>query len=217
VVRELEERHVQLSPGLGETELGEVPHRAGQGRERPGDPLHFERREPEADARAYAALMRHVREVDSATRTVVMIQMENEVGLLGDTRGPVQAGQRGVRRPVPKELMDYLEKNKSTLLPETQKLWDSAGGKTSGSWEEVFGKGPGADEAFMAWHYARYMNRVTEAGKKEYPLPVYVNAWLRPTEDKQPGDYPSAVRRPTTTTSGGPARRRSTSWLRTST
>ncbi len=145
----------------------------------------------EADARAYAALMRHVREVDSATRTVVMIQMENEVGLLGDTRDRCKQANEAFAGPVPKELMDYLEKNKSTLLPETQKLWDSAGGKTSGSWEEVFGKGPGADEAFMAWHYARYMNRVTEAGKKEYPLPVYVNAWLVQPEDKQPGDYPS--------------------------
>ena len=40
----------------------------------------------EADARAFAALMRHVREVDSATRTVIMVQVENEVGLLGDSR-----------------------------------------------------------------------------------------------------------------------------------
>jgi len=30
----------------------------------------------------------------------------------------------------------------------------------------------------MAWHYARYMKPGDEAGKKEYPLPVYVNAWL---------------------------------------
>ena len=145
----------------------------------------------EADARAYAALMRHVREVDSATQTVLMIQMENEVGLLGDTRDRCQEANETFAGPVPKELMDYLQKNKSTLLPETRKLWDAAGGKTSGTWEEVFGKGPGADEAFMAWHYARYMNRVTEAGKKEYPLPVYVNAWLVQPEDKQPGDYPS--------------------------
>lgn len=40
----------------------------------------------DADARAFAALMRHVREVDSSTRTVIMIQLENEVGLIGDSR-----------------------------------------------------------------------------------------------------------------------------------
>jgi len=29
----------------------------------------------------------------------------------------------------------------------------------------------------MAWNYARYVNTVVEAGKKEYDLPMYVNAW----------------------------------------
>ena len=145
----------------------------------------------DADARAYAAVMRHLREVDSATRTVIMIQLENEVGLLGDSRDRCKEANEAFAAAVPKGLMDYLQKNKSTLLPETRRLWDAAGGKTSGTWEEVFGKGPGADEAFMAWHYARYMNRVSELGKKEYPLPVLVNAWIIQPQDKQPGDYPS--------------------------
>ena len=30
----------------------------------------------------------------------------------------------------------------------------------------------------MAWHYARYIGQVVEAGKAEYPLPMYVNAAL---------------------------------------
>jgi hypothetical protein len=144
----------------------------------------------EADGRAYAALMRHVRETDP-THTVIMIQMENEVGLLGDSRDRSKEANEAFAGPVPKELMDYLQKHKDTLLPETRKLWDAAGGKTSGTWEEVFGKGTGADEAFMAWHYARYMNYVTGMGKKELPIPVYVNAWLVQPQDKQPGDYPS--------------------------
>ena len=120
-----------------------------------------------------------------------MIQLENEVGLLGDSRDRCKEANEAFAGPVPKELMDYLQKNKSTLLPETRKLWDAAGGRTSGTWEEVFGKGTGADEAFMAWHYARYMNRMSEMGKKEYPLPVFVNAWIVQPQDKQPGDYPS--------------------------
>ncbi len=145
----------------------------------------------DADARAYVALMRHVREVDSGTHTVIMIQLENEVGLLGDSRDRCKEANEAFARPVPKELMDYLVKNKSTLLPETRKLWDATGDRTSGTWEEVFGAGTGADEAFMAWHYARYMNRIAELGKKEYPLPVYVNAWLGQPTEKQPGEYPS--------------------------
>jgi hypothetical protein len=31
---------------------------------------------------------------------------------------------------------------------------------------------------FMAWYYARYIGHVVEAGKAEYPLPMYVNAAL---------------------------------------
>ena len=43
----------------------------------------------------------------------------------------------------------------------------------------------------MAWHFARYVNRVAELGKAEYPLPMFVNAALiRP--GYQPGQYPSA-------------------------
>jgi beta-galactosidase GanA len=145
----------------------------------------------DADAKAYAALMRHVRDVDSATRTVIMIQLENEVGLLGDSRDRSEEANAAFAGAVPAELMEYLQKNRSTLLPETRKLWEESGEKASGSWEEVFGKGTGADEAFMAWHYARYMNRIAEAGKKEYPLPVFVNAWLVQPKDNKAGDYPS--------------------------
>jgi beta-galactosidase GanA len=144
-----------------------------------------------ADARAFAALMRHIREVDSQARTVIMIQVENEVGVLGDSRDRCPEANEAFARPVPQELIDYLQKHKDTLLPEFRKLWEAAGFKTSGTWEEVFGQGTATDEIFMAWNYARYLGRVAEAGKKEYPLPMYVNAWIVQPQDKRPGDYPS--------------------------
>jgi beta-galactosidase GanA len=40
----------------------------------------------EADARAFAAVMKHIREVDGRDHTVLMMQVENEVGILGDAR-----------------------------------------------------------------------------------------------------------------------------------
>ena len=49
-----------------------------------------------ADARAFAALMRHVRQVDGAAHTVLMVQVENEVGVLGDSRRPVGGGERSL-------------------------------------------------------------------------------------------------------------------------
>jgi len=145
----------------------------------------------QADAKAFAALMRHVREVDK-THRVIMVQVENEVGLLGDSRDRSPLAEAAFAKPVPAEFMIYLEKHKDTLLPEFRTKWESAGFKTSGTWEEVFGKGPGlADEIFMGWNYSRYIDHVAEAGKKEYPIPMYVNAWIVQPADKGPGDYPS--------------------------
>ena len=43
----------------------------------------------------------------------------------------------------------------------------------------------------MAWQYASYMDRITEAGKQEYELPTFVNAWIVQPEDTRPGNYPS--------------------------
>jgi hypothetical protein len=132
----------------------------------------------DADARAFAALMRHVREVDSVEHTVIMIQVENEVGMEGDSRDHSAAADKAFAGPVPRELMDYLAQRKSTLVPEFRKVWEAAGSKTSGTWEEVFGPGAATEGIFMAWHYARYLDRVAAAGKAEYPIPMFVNAAL---------------------------------------
>jgi hypothetical protein len=129
----------------------------------------------DADARGFAALMRHIKAVDGGQHTVIMIQLENEVGMQGDTRDRSPLANQAYAGPVPKELMDYLEKHKDTLSPELRQVWEAAGFKTSGSWEEVFGHGRPTDEIFMAWNFARYIGRVAESGKAEYPLPMYVN------------------------------------------
>jgi hypothetical protein len=144
----------------------------------------------QADARAFAALMRHVREVDKNHR-VILAQVENEVGLLGDSRDRSPEANQAFAQPVPREFMDYLVQHKDGLLPEFRKIWEAAGFKTSGTWAEVFGKGVNADEIFMGWNYARYVDKVAEAGKREYAVPMFVNAWLNGPSDKGPGDYPS--------------------------
>src|ERR1035441_4953533 len=149
----------------------------------------------DADARAFAALMRHIREADGDAHTVIMMQVENEVGVLGPARDHSAGANQAFAGPVPKEFMDYLQKHKDSLIPELRKRWEGAGFKTSGSWEEVFGAGMETEELFMAWNYGRYVGHVAAAGKAEYPLPMFVNAWLRqgpdkPNEDK-PGGYPS--------------------------
>ena len=144
-----------------------------------------------ADAKAYAAMMKHIKEIDAAEQTVIMIQMQNEVGLHGYTRDYCPAANAAFAGPVPAELINWLTAHKDTLLPETMEAWQKSGCKTSGTWEEVFGKGDRTDEIFMAWNYASYMNKVSAAGKAEYDLPTFVNAWIVQPEDKRPGNYPS--------------------------
>ncbi len=144
----------------------------------------------DADAKAYAALMRHIREVDGQDHTVIMMQVENEVGVRGDSRDRCDAADKAFAADVPGSLIKYLRDNRDNLVPEVRKPWEAQGFPTSGSWEKVFGAGPATDEAFMAWHYATYIDRVTAAGKAEYDLPMFVNAWLS-NPDGKPGDWPS--------------------------
>lgn len=148
-----------------------------------------------ADSRAYRAFMHHLREVDSAQHTVIMIQIENEVGVLGDSRDRSEVANEAFSRAVPTQLTDYLQTHKTALRPELKKVWDANGDKTNGTWSELFG-GSMADEVFMAWNYARYMNEVTRAGKAEYPIPVFTNTWIVQPEDRGPGDYPSGCPEP---------------------
>ena len=129
-----------------------------------------------ADARAYAAMMKHLAQVDRVDQTVIMIQMENEVGLHGWTRDYCPAANAAFAGPVPAELTAWLSAHRDSLLPETLEAWKKGGCRTSGTWEEVFGKGDRTDEIFMAWHYASYMNKISAAGKAEYDLPTFVNA-----------------------------------------
>ena len=151
----------------------------------------FSKENAEADARAFAAFMRHVREVDANDHTIIMVQVENEIGMIPDSRDRSVIANQLFNERVPAELMSYLQQHKEQLIPEFRSVWSANGFKSSGSWEEIFGTGPGTDEIFMAWHFARFTNRVTEAGKNEYPLPMFVNAALiRPGH--MPGQYPSA-------------------------
>lgn len=145
----------------------------------------------QADAKAFAAMMRHLKEADAKQQTVVMIQMENEVGLHGHPRDYCALAEAAYKGQVPKALTDWLSAHQDSLLPETRQAWMAGGCKTAGTWEEVFGPTDRAAEIFMAWHYAAYMDRITEAGKKEYALPVFVNAWIVQPEDTRPGNYPS--------------------------
>ena len=142
------------------------------------------------DAHAFATLMKHIRAFDEKEQTVILVQVENEIGMIPDARDYCKIANEAFDSEVPEELINYLEANKDKLNPYLYDMWKEEGFKVKGNWEVIFGKSFGTDEIFMAWYYGRYANYVAEAGKKEYPLPMYVNAALiRP--DAKPGQYPS--------------------------
>jgi len=144
-----------------------------------------------ADAKAFAAFMKHLRAFDGEANTVVMIQVENEIGMIPQARDYCAEADKAFTGQVPAGLLAYLQEHKQSLTEELRQAWSSAGMKTSGTWEQVFGQGLSTDEIFMAWQFAQYTDFVAHAGKKEYPLPMYVNAALiRP--NYEPGQYPSA-------------------------
>lgn len=124
-----------------------------------------------ADRRAFAALMRHLREIDGERRTVIMVQVENESGTYGSVRDYSPAAEAAFRSQVPEPLLRALERQ-------------------PGTWSEVFGRN--ADEYFHAWHIASYIEQVAQAGRAEYPLPMYANSALRdPINDQDPATYSS--------------------------
>ena len=124
----------------------------------------------EADKTAFGALMRHLKQSDPQ-RTVLMVQVENEAGEWGGVRDYGPAAEKAFAGPVPEKLVSGLGKQAGA----------------SGSWAQVFGED--ADETFMAWHIADYIEQVAAAGKAEYALPLYVNAALR--DPFKPGHAPS--------------------------
>jgi len=136
------------------------------------------------DARAFSSLMRHVRENDANDQTVLMVQVENEIGYLGRGRDRSDAANKLFRGEVPAGLRRGLEDRRMQLSPELASHFNSAGH----TWEEMFGEV--ADEVFMAWHYAVFVNKVAQQGKAEYPLPMYANAQL-PSPFERAGEYPS--------------------------
>jgi len=140
------------------------------------------------DSRAFAGLMAHVRAKDPQ-QTVLMVQVENEVGLVGDGRDRSAEANRVFDGDVPPSLVQALLAKRAALTPEMSAHLNPQGH----TWKDVFGEA--ANEAFMAWRYAIYADTVARAGKQQYSLPMYMNAQL-PAPLERAGEYPSGAPHP---------------------
>ena len=144
-----------------------------------------------ADNKAFRVWLTHIAEVDKGYGTVIMLQIENEIGMLEDARDHSEIADRYFNAEVPDQLTEYLVKNKSLLHPYLSGKWQENGYRTEGTWKDVFGDDIYTDEIFMSWHYASYVERMAASARKIYDVPLFVNAAMN-SRGRKPGEYPSA-------------------------
>lgn len=157
----------------------------------------------QANANALNKLMKHIRQVDAKDQTVILVQVENEVGLFNSPRDYSPEANKAYNEGVPADLMRYLTANKGKLQPELDSIWKANGYKTAGSWEAVFGKSvldeknPKVlsylpEELFSAYQYTKFVGHLATVGKEVYSIPMFVNAWPKAIGfTGVPGKYPS--------------------------
>ena len=144
-----------------------------------------------ADETAYRALMEHLARVDEI-HTVILMQVENEVGLLGASRDLSAPARRAWLSPVPAALVEAVSNEPGAFHEDVVALFERS--RSDGAtWQERFGDDdPVAYEVFMSWGYGSYLGSLAAAGKTIKALPAYANAWLGPQPGQDaPGQYPS--------------------------
>ncbi|MBO5311094.1 MAG: DUF5597 domain-containing protein [Bacteroidales bacterium] len=144
-----------------------------------------------ADNKAFRAWLTHIAEMDKAHGTVIMVQIENEIGMLEDARDHSVTADRHFNAKVPRQLTEYLSAHKDILHPYMLEKWSSAGCRMEGTWTELFGEDIYTDEIFMAWFYASYVERMAKSAREIYDIPLFVNAAMN-SRGRRPGEYPSA-------------------------
>lgn len=119
----------------------------------------------EADKRAFVSLLNHIAARDSKEHTVVMIQVENEIGMLESARDHSSLAEKAYHSGQWRKFLHVIniDKRDSRFV----------------------------DEVFQAYYNARYVERLAIEGKKVLDVPFYVNAALN-SRGRKPGEYPSA-------------------------
>ena len=141
------------------------------------------------ETKAFKTVMQRIKKIDKDYNVVVLMQVENEVGVLGGPRDFSEPAEKLFSDPVPTALVEYLKEHWEELLKEVRTAWESGNRAARGTWSDLFEKD--ADEIFMAWHLASHIEKLASVGREEYDLPMYANAWLVQEGMTHPGQYPS--------------------------
>ena len=143
----------------------------------------------EADKRAFCHIMEYLRDHDAREQTVIMVQVENEIGMIEVPRDYSADATRMYYSAVPKQLTDFLKKHQKSLHPYLkEKLQPQA--KANANWPQLLGDDIYTEEIYQTWTYATYVEQIAKAGREIYNLPMYVNVALN-SRNRKPGQYPS--------------------------
>ncbi len=126
-----------------------------------------------ADLNAFNAMLDFLQANDK-DKTIAMIQIENEIGMLESARDHSSLANIEYAKGVPDDLAKKLKV------------------KSGSDWNDLAEAQDYADEMFMAWNYATYVENLAKAAREKLPdTPLYVNAALD-SRGRRPGQYPSA-------------------------
>ncbi len=141
----------------------------------------------DADSRALCKVMEYLRDND-IDHTVIMVQVENEMGMIESPRDHSAIADKAYRDKVPDRLKEYIAANRSRLHPHLQQQLDKGDG--TDSWAGMFGDDMYGEEIFQTWTYANYAGEMASRARAVYDLPMFVNVALD-SRGRTPGQYPS--------------------------
>lgn len=121
--------------------------------------------------------MEFLKAYDGEERTVLAVQIENEMGYANTDRDYSRMADRDYEKSVPEALKDV-------ELPDSGKESIPADSAVS-PWKKQFGRH--SHEAFSAWHHALYINEIAEAGKGIYRIPMITNVMVGEQSYEEPG------------------------------
>lgn len=126
-----------------------------------------------ADLKAFNTFLDYLKSNDN-DHIISMIQIENEIGMLESARDHSKLANNAYAKGIPEPLAKLLKV------------------KAGSPWKDLAEAQDYADEMFMAWNYAQYVENLAKSAREKLPdTPLYVNAALD-SRGRRPGQYPSA-------------------------
>lgn len=120
------------------------------------------------DEKAFGALMAFLKEYDGQARTVLAVQIENEIGYANTDMDYSEEAQKAYMQEIP----DCLK----NIVLEDSGIEELKNPENLSPWRRQFGRY--AHEAFSAWYHAKFIGQIAKTGKAIYDLPLFTNVMV---------------------------------------